>query len=60
MSRLGRNPSRSYPGRAVPGPGKWRATETDGGREESALTAEQQSADVRVALGLLPGPRVKD
>ena len=49
MSRLCRNPSRSYPGRSAPRPGKWRATEIDCGEEESSLSPEQKSAEVIVA-----------
>src|SRR5712692_1757445 len=49
MPRLCSDHSRSYPGRAAPCPGKWRATAMDCGEESSALTAAQQSAEVRVA-----------
>ncbi len=45
MSHLCSDNSRSYPGRAAPCPGKGRATASDGGEEESSLSAEQQSAE---------------
>ena len=49
MPRLCSDCSRSYPGRAAPCPGQWRATAIDCGEESSALSAAQQSAEVRVA-----------
>jgi hypothetical protein len=58
MSRLGSDHSRSYPGRAAPCPGKWRATASDCGEEESSLSPEQKSAEV--ILARCPESRVKD
>jgi hypothetical protein len=55
MWRLGSTPSRSYPGRAAPGLGQWRATASDCGEEYSSLSAAQQSAEVILARGSIPG-----